>query len=150
MFNIQDILVAGLCFLAVGKLVENPNKYTHIVRGVFISAFVVTCIAVLVDLVLPIRAVRLIAGTGLCLVEAVVFMLSPSTDWPHSYVWSLRLGWAMAFLALCSMTGIRMGFIHPSFAFCIMVGVVGLGSLALLLVARMTLRPKDRPRNGVW
>ncbi|MCL5103397.1 MAG: hypothetical protein M1133_04700 [Armatimonadetes bacterium] len=143
----RNVVLATLCLWAIWSLVQHSDKYSLTVRVAMILAFTAVGIVLLVDLVWPIRALVSIAAAGLCLAYETVLVLSPTADWPQSYVSTLKVGLAMAFLALCVSAGFRMGLLpHALF---LAGGVVGLLGVVLLVVALVVLRPRGRPYNGV-
>jgi len=149
MFVVRDIVLAALCLLAVGSLVKHRDKYTRTVRVALIPALAAVAIALLVDLVWPIRAVVLIAAAALCLVMEIVIMISPSAGWPRSYVGSLRLGFAMTFASLCLFAAVSTHIVSWSLTFHLVASVTGVAGVTLWVVAFAVLRPKGRPWNGI-
>jgi len=92
----------------------------------------------------------LIAAAVLCLTMEVVIVLTPSADLPQSYVWTLKIGWAIMFLAVCLLAVLRVGLVPYSLMFYLWVCIVALAGAGVSLVAYAALRPKGRPWNGVF
>jgi len=144
------VLEAVLCVLAIGIILQHPDKYPRIVRVAYASSFAAVGVAVLVDWVWPIRCLVLIAVAGWCLVWEIVLVLSPSAGWPQQYVRTLKVGWAGEFVAFSLMAGVRMGLLPLSLAFLVTIAVIAILSLVVIVVAYSALRPKGRPWNGVF
>ena len=150
MFVVRDIIAAVLCFLAIRSLVEHSDKYPRVVRVVYIAAWTAFGVVFLVDLVWPIRALAHIALAGFCLVREVVLLLSPSAGLPRSYVWMLRIGWAMAFIGISLYAGVRIGLVPYQYATGMAAGIVTIVGGTLTGIALLALRPKGKPWGGVY
>jgi len=147
---ILNSVLGGICLLGSGELLIHADKYSRSVRIAFTPAMAAVGVALLANLLWPVRIALLAAAAGLCLAMDVVIALSPSAGWPRSYIWSLKIGWGVTFLGFCLLIGRRLGLLPWSDAFLLTAGAVALVGVAVSGIGYVFLRPKGRPwNNGV-